>query len=146
MQHVFQRMITIEWKFLLGFFADITQYFNSLNLGLQGEMKSIVDLYCVLKDVVLSLPFMEEDLRISNFDRFPKCASVMFETKFQPDPVMLNHLADRIKDVRRMFCVRFQDLSQHASTIRLLLNPFNQIEWNGCDSLLQEELTRLNAD
>lgn len=143
---VFERMKTIEWKFLLGFFADITRYFNELNLSLQGGMKSIVDLYCLLKNAIITLPFMEAEIRSLKFDRFSKCRSVLVEKNYQPNEDIVVYLAECLHAVKQMFSARFQDLQSHSPIIRLLLNPFCEIESIAHGKALNEEILLLNAD
>ena len=74
---ILQRMKSLEWKFLLSFFVDVTFLLNKFNKSLQGDLKCAVDLFLELRSTKVDFEYLNRCVAVGDFTSFPNAIKVI---------------------------------------------------------------------
>nr|XP_033332759.1 general transcription factor II-I repeat domain-containing protein 2-like [Megalopta genalis] len=127
-----------HWIADLAFMCDIIHHLNALNVSLQEERKTIIDLFDLIQAFKMKLELWIEQLRTKTMEHFTKLALVSPKINF-------DKYIDVLKNLNKEFTLRFKDVSTLEKDFDLVALPFS-IDIKSAPPYLQLELIDLRCD
>lgn len=123
------------------FLTDITSHLNSLNISLQGHLKTIFECISIIEGFKSKLSVLKEHLLSNNLEYFPACKELAASF---PE---LNFVdaSKNIDTLLQQFDKRFSDIYEFKKITNLFMNPLS------CNVLdfpteIQQELPNMQSD
>ncbi|XP_078037668.1 general transcription factor II-I repeat domain-containing protein 2-like [Augochlora pura] len=126
------------WIADLAFMCDIIDHLNALNVSLQEERKTIIDLFDLIQAFKMKLELWIEQLRTKTMEHFTKLVLVSPKVNF-------DKYVDVLKNLNKEFTLRFKDVSTLEKDFDLVALPFS-VDIKSAPSYLQLELIDLRCD
>lgn len=127
-----------KWVSNLAFLSDVTGHLNTLNISLQGENHSVVDLVQTIQAFRKKLILWEKQLREGNCGHFPALDSVKADVDFSDYVQIICKLQEEFEN-------RFLEISELQPALDMFVRPFS-LRAEDVSHLFQLELIDLQCD
>jgi hypothetical protein len=107
-----------NWVLKLMFLTDISTHLNELNLKLQGQGQTVLDLFSYWKAFTMKLDIFTRDINIKAFKYFPNVKNL--SNQFE---VNVDELQEYIEALKAEFDKRSKDFHIHGSLFSYLIKP-----------------------
>lgn len=117
-QKRFPQLNDESWLLKLMFMTDINTHLNELNLKLQGQGQTVLDLFSYWKAFTMKLDIFTRDINIKAFKYFPNVKNHANQFEVNTD-----ELQEYVKALKAEFEKRSQDFYIHGSLFSYLIKP-----------------------
>lgn len=101
-----------EWMLAVAFLCDITQHLNKLNVKMQGNNKTVYELYTAVKKCSAKLQLLHSSVSKGDYRLFSSVQKVMRENP-NAAPSSQQHFCDVLAELNENYTARFSDFKNH---------------------------------